>query len=311
MVRRLGHLADLCAKGLVASAELELHAWRREADCPAAATALLAALLAQRGQPEAASRLLQAVHESPDARLDPHQAALLVGVMIERGQGDAARRLAERLTAGHVDDPAVRGYLAALGYDDLAAGVSHREAARLADRVVARPALLNALVSATLCRDDADESHAEWGTREPGLAGRGDAATLARAGRAAIDRLDASPDRASVCLAMARLARADGRPDDVRRWAHLGLRADAYEPRLALMLAGVDDDPTAGPAARQAIARVLRRHPHYPDLRAAYIRRCRRDGRSASARRRLAAWLRRDPRSPLAIELQQEQEALA
>jgi len=288
--RRLDHLADLCAKGLVASAELELHTWRREDGCPAAATALLAALLAQRGRPEDACRLLNGLHETPDERLDPHQAALLVAMLVERGQADAARRLAERLTAAHAHDPAVRGYLAALGFVELAAGVSSDEAGRLAEAAMRRPELLNALVTAAL----------------RGAGEASDRSALARAGRQAFDRLSETGDRAAVCVAMARLAEAAGQWDDVRRWAHVGLRESPCEARLAVLLAGVDDDPAVGPPARQMIARALRRHPHYPDLRAAYIRRCRRDGRPSSARRRLAAWLRRDPRSPLAIELQQE-----
>jgi len=288
--RRLEHLADLCAKGLVASAELELHTWRREKGCPAAATALLAALLAQRGRPEDACRLLNDLHEAPDERLDAHQAALLVAMLVERGQADAARRLAERLTAAHVHDPAVRGYLAALGFVDLAAGVSNDEAGRLAEAAVGRPELLNALVTASLQgAGEASERAALW-----------------RAGRMAFDQLSKPGDRAAVCVAMARLAESEGRAEDVRRWAHVGLRESPYEARLAVLLVGVDDDPAVGPPARQMIARVLRRYPHYPDLRAAYIRRCQRDGRPSSARRRLAAWLRRDPRSPLAIELQQE-----
>ncbi|MEM9790960.1 MAG: hypothetical protein AAF842_11225 [Planctomycetota bacterium] len=290
VARRLDHLADLCAKGLVASAELELHTWRREPDCPPAATALLAALLAQRGRPDDACRLLNGLHDEPDDRLDADQAALLIAILAERGQADAAQRLADRLTAAHAHRDGVSDYLATLGFDSAAAAPSTRQVDELADAIVARPALLPALVTASLA-DAADPA---------------DRSALALAGRRAFDRVEEPAERAAVCLAMGRLSLAAGQADDTRRWAHLGLRDRPQDAGLALLLADLDDDPRLGPPARLALARALRRHPHYPDLRAAYIRRCQRDGKPDSARRRLAAWLKRDPRSPIAIELEQE-----
>lgn len=291
VARRLDHLADLCARGLIASAELELHTWRREPDCPPAATTLLAALLAQRGRAEDACRLLGGLHDESDDRLDADQAALLVAILAERGQADAARRLAARLTSAHAHQDGVRDYLATLGFDEFAGDPSKRRVDELADAIAGQPALAGALTTATLADAAPDPS---------------DRVTLAMAGRRALDRLEESTDRAGVCLAMGRLSHAAGEADDTRRWAHLGLREQPDDAELAMLLTDLDDDPHLGPPARLVLARALRRHPHYPDLRAAYIRRCQRDGRPASARRRLAAWLRRDPRSPIAIELRQE-----
>ncbi|MEM9251799.1 MAG: hypothetical protein AAGB29_05565 [Planctomycetota bacterium] len=291
VARRLDHLADLCARGLIASAELELHTWRREPDCPAGATTLLAALLAQRGRPDDACRLLNGVHDDDDDALDADQAALLVAILAERGQADGAARLATRLAAAHGHDDGVRRYLATLGFAEAAEEPSDLQVGELAEAIAQRPAVLDALVAATI---------------EDGVPKPAERAMLDTAGRSAFDCLDDAEARSEICRALGRLALACGRADDARRWAHLGLREQPHDAGLALLLADLDDDPHLGPPARLVLARALRRHPNYPDLRAAYIRRCQRDGRADSARRRLSAWLRRDPRSPIAIELQQE-----
>src|SRR5690606_41021395 len=57
--RRLQRIADQCLHGDVAGAELELHGWLREEDCPATAVTLLAALLARRGAADAALQVLR------------------------------------------------------------------------------------------------------------------------------------------------------------------------------------------------------------------------------------------------------------
>ncbi|MEM6334575.1 MAG: hypothetical protein AAF823_14680 [Planctomycetota bacterium] len=295
--RRLEHLADLCARGLVASAELELHTWRREPDCPPAATTLLAALLAQRGRDDDARRLLHALHELPDDQLDPQQGVLLIAVLLDAGHEDAADRLAERLAARHADDPAAAEAMRMLGYDALTHEPTDRAVVDLVQACIEQPAILSAIVAGLLAQP------AHPADQQTHLATR----TAAQVAAPHIhQQLQKPADRAALCLAMARLAAHQNEIHAAGQWAQLGLADQPAHPRLALVLADLDDDPALGPPARQHLAHALRRHPHYPDLRVAYIRRCRRDGREASAKRRLAAWLRRDPRSPIAIELQQE-----
>ena len=57
---RLLRLRRWCVTGHLAAAELELHGWIRDADCPAPAAVLLTRLTAQRGDASAALEALEA-----------------------------------------------------------------------------------------------------------------------------------------------------------------------------------------------------------------------------------------------------------
>ena len=113
-------------------------------------------------------------------------------------------------------------------------------------------------------------------------------------------------DQILICEALADLGLLVGDDRDARRWAHRGRRIDAYHVRFALILGDLEDDPAVGPPASAALGEALRAHPHYPDVRAALIRREFADGQTAAARRRLQRWLDDQPEHPLALQLQQE-----
>jgi len=99
---------------------------------------------------------------------------------------------------------------------------------------------------------------------------------------------------------------AVGDARDARRWAHRGRRIDAYHVKFALILGELEDDPAVGPPASAALDEALRAHPHYPDVRAALIRREFTDGQTVAARHRLQRWLDDQPEHPLALQLQEE-----
>jgi hypothetical protein len=94
--------------------------------------------------------------------------------------------------------------------------------------------------------------------------------------------------------------------DDARRWAHRGLKLNPYHAPLALVLSQIEDDAALGPPAVQVLAGVAAANPGWPDVRAALIRRELADGLAQRARHRLEQWLRDEPASTMARQLQKE-----
>ncbi|MEE9212385.1 MAG: hypothetical protein V3U29_07000 [Phycisphaeraceae bacterium] len=283
-------LAEACRGGQVAAAELELHEWHRQPDCPPTACVLLAALLARRGQLEHASAIL---HAATQDDLD-HDAAIpqmLVAVLIASDLTDAARRAAQRLHHRHGYDPAIATWLQAMqvpGYEQLPP-VTDATVDHLAAELVVRLDVLPSLVAAQKIRANLKDVQ------------------LLRSVIQRIDRHVTGPrQRLMLCQAMADLSMLAGDTDEARRWAHRGLKLDPYSAALALVLSRISDDAGVGPPATDVLARSLDAHPTYADLRAAMIRRQHTDGKTDTARLRLTEWLDREPQHPLAHQLQQE-----
>jgi lipopolysaccharide biosynthesis regulator YciM len=109
-----------------------------------------------------------------------------------------------------------------------------------------------------------------------------------------------------LCTAQAQLAMLAGDADDARRWAHRGLRMNPYAATLSLVLADLSDDEALGPPAADVLRRVNEKHPTYPDVRRALIKREMRDGQVATACMRLKEWLDAEPQSPVAEQLARE-----
>ncbi len=270
--------------GAQAAAELELAAWTRQADCPGEAKAVFAASLAQRGRCDDARRVLAGASGIDEMKL-------LISVLISAGLDDAARRLGRKLHQRRGHHPSVTRWLVTMnvpGSRDLPAAPDAM-VEKLAAELAERPGLIETLTTAQK-HEPRPES----------------VLLLRRAGAMLVKGYQGDEVFVTLCRALADLAVLAGDLDDARRWAHRGLKADPYCAKLALVLSELSDEPGVGPAARQVLARVARKYPHYPDVRAAMIRRAAADGRPAAARRRLAAWLRRDPDSPTALRLKKE-----
>lgn len=289
---RLERLAQWCRDGRLAGAELELHQWQRQADCPAAARVMLAALLARRGRLDDALAVLEPVKRLPPEEADPCELQMLVSLLIACDYPDAASRLGRRLFDAHGNRPEVVRWLHAMsvpGAQDLPA-TAEATIEHLAAELVAQPELAASLVAAF--------------KHEP----QPQAVELLRSALArTIAGFEGDARRqVMLCQALAELALVAGDQDDARRWAHRGLKLDPYAAPLALVLAQVSDDEAVGPSARQVLRGACERFPHYPDLRAALIRRAQADGASTEARRQLEQWLKEEPASPVAQQLARE-----
>lgn len=316
MNARVRALVERARAGDAAGVELELHAWTRRDDCPSAVRVALAAMLTRRGQHDAALRVLRLIHEQPDRDIDQDVLQTRLAVLIDAGMNDSARRLAERLHRVHGHRPGVRQWIEGTqlpGADKLP-NVAPEAVETLAAELVDDPDVVRSLVAGMKHDAALTDGTRQAEALDQELAGvpQPDAAVRPIALlRAAIERIhpgyaDDPRRQTMLCTALAELALLAHDTNDARRWAHRGLKVDPYCASLALVLASCDDEPSLGPPARQALARVARQHPGYPDVRAAMIRRAFDEGRTASARRRLTAWLRRDPDSTLAQQLQQE-----
>lgn len=285
----LTELAAMCCAGRLAEAELALHDWCRSTAAPDAARALLAALLLRRGADADAQALLDR-WTAANVAADPDLARLLLARLLLAGDDVVADRVAVALHDRHGHDPTIAAWLRVVaeqcrGWTRTSDSAVHRLVADLQGRLDLIPSLVAA-------------QRIEPRPAEIDL--------LRRAiGRVAVTAVDES-DLLTICTAMAQLALLAFDADDVRRWAHRGLKIDPYNASLALALAEVRDDPAVGPAAADVLRRVASAHPDYPDVRARLIRREQADGRVDAARLRLAQWLEQDPANPMALDLVRE-----
>jgi len=287
----LGELARMAVTGQLAGAELELHEWQRQADCPPAARVMLAGLLARRGQLTHATAVLRDVPDQPLNQLDPQEGRLLLTLYIATDQPGQARRLTRQLYDAFGDRPVIRHWLRRVespGFAELPDEPATR-IERLADELAAQPEVIPSLVTAQTYAPD---------PRRIALLRHALSrlAPTVRDGRAML----------IVARAQARLSLLAHDHAEARRWAHRGLKQSPSDEKLALVLAAVEDDVTVGPPARDVLGRVAAAHPQYPDVRRALIRRHARDGQRQSARELLANWLQREPDSPIARALDQE-----
>jgi len=291
---RLARLGRWCLDGRMAAAEMELFEWRRDPQCPASARLLLAAIEARRGGDDEAIDTLWAAINSMQA--DDFSNAgvrqLLIALLMSRDADDAARGQAQELQQSGAHDPAAAQWLAAvspLNQEQLAAPVAvHAEllARELCDAIGVTASMVVAL---RIAPEPADVS-------------------LLRAALALLpERIGANHDhQLIVAQAASELALMAGDHEDARRWAHRGLALHPYYAPLALVLARVADDPSAGPGALRVLRGAVEAHPRYADLRAALIRRARAEGKREMAASQLRLWMIDEPNHPLAQRLQSE-----
>ena len=288
--QRLARLARMCSSGQVAAAELELYGWRRAGGFPTAGAVLLAALLGRRGMTQQAIDVLTR-HGRDRQAVDASSAKLMVALLIEADLLSAARVVARDLFdhAGH--DPHIARWLEVmkLAVSSGAQSVPACVVDQLTLELRSCPGAIPSLVAAQKLSRVAH-----------------DVALLRGAVERLLREVSDPAETLPMCTALAELALLAGDRDDARRWAHRGLKIEPYSATLALVLAQVEDDQELGRPARTVLADVALRYPRYPDVQAALIRREHADGKGLSARRRLAAWLQREPAQPLARELERE-----
>lgn len=287
---RLARIARDCTTGALAGAELELFDWRRCDDCPPAAKVLLAALLARRGEVETALHVLprrKRLYTRQDARI----AQTLIAALAAADLNDTARRITHQLHHDLGHDTAVADWLRFMrmpGADTLEP-LSHSVVEQLAADLIERFEVIPSLVAAQR------------------FAPRADDIDLLRSALARLTRdVHDEQQTLTLCHAMADLAMLADDHDDARRWAHRGLKINAYSAPLALVLSEVDDNPAQGPVAAKVLQSACNAHPEYPDLRKAMILRYHRDGDNDAARIQLRRWLDREPSHPIANDLQKE-----
>ncbi|MEM6458874.1 MAG: hypothetical protein AAF710_05725 [Planctomycetota bacterium] len=250
-------LREMAVTGRLAEAELELHAWCRRGG-PTEARTLLAALLARRGDHDAALEVLGQPQRTSPKQLDPEATRLTIAVLLTAGRDDEARRLAAWFYHLRGDDPAVARWVRLMDVPGLTQLPDTPDATveRLAHELAASPQVVPSLV------------HAQK------QAPRTRTISLLRAAVARITPdFEGRDELIYLTQALAELAHLVGDDDDARRWAHRGLRLHPFNAALALLLGRLEDDEAVGPPAAEILKRVALRFPHYPDVQRAYQQR--------------------------------------
>lgn len=283
--------------GQRAAVELDLHQWAREHDAPACVAYWLAASFAQRRWWHRSTRwLLRLVGRASPI---PAEVQLLIHVCLEQGDHARASRWAHWLNKRFGHRRSVSRFVNALPRQvkpaDQAVDSHSQQVVRLATHLREAPQLIRPLVQAQQL-----EPHAEH-IRLLRLA-------LTKVLPRKVDAADSSQRTLMVgcCEALAKLAILEHDPDDARRWAHRGLKLDRTHVPLALVLAELPDDRTLGPRAAALLEMLWRKHPNYPDVRRAMIRRHVRDGRKARALRQLRQWQKHQPKAHMVEQLTRE-----
>jgi tetratricopeptide (TPR) repeat protein len=288
---RLRQLCLACNRGQLAAAELALHEWHRQGDCPSGAYVLLAACLSRREKyDDAVAVLNQAQRARPVT--DPAVLMVMVCVMNLLEMQEASTKHLRLLHArfGHL--PYVAQWIKGMnlvGKNQLP-DESDAIISQLARELSDQPQLLASLAAAM--KIEPDESHID---------------VLRHAGNLMINRIHLSIElETELCRALADLALLAEDEADARRWAHRGLKTNPLAAHLAIVLSQVDDQSLMGPPARDVLAKVNEVKPTYPDVHAALIRREFFDGDTQSARMRLTSWLKQEPTNPTAVKLYKE-----
>jgi hypothetical protein len=289
-VSLLKRVREMCLNGQVAGAELELHSVHRQAGCPPEARVVLAALLARRGRHKDARAILKDVQPDTIPQSDPCQVKLAVSVLIALDRPDEAEELSRAFhrAYGHeatrwLRDMSVPGSYRLRWSPDLAVD-------ELAHDLAREPKAIAALVYAQRHQRDLPTIK-----------------LLRKAIRRIVPLFEHDgPQMASICRAIAELSVMAGDHHQARRWAHRGLEEDPYCATLALLIDRLPDDDSTALPARSVLTCVAQHHPQYPDVQAALIRRESAEGQVTAARDRLARWLKREPYSPHALQLQED-----
>ncbi len=276
--------------GRRAMAQLDLHEWSRQANCPPAARVLLAWLFWQDGAADAARATLR---RRPELEHDAQALQLRLLIELDANHANAADRVANRLRLRHGHDPQVRRFLHTLHgpAPDERAMPTLAMIDELAGDLARRPRLIPTLVVAQRHRPNA-----------------GRIELLRRAMARIVDDL---ADPTDALAALAELAHLAGDADDARRWARRGLRRRPYAARLALLLDELADaepaeSPQSGPPPVAILRQVAQTHPDYADVQHRLVMRYHRLGLGELARRQLGRWRRRRPADPLAQRTQRE-----
>lgn len=289
--QRLRDLSLACIRGQLAGAELALHDWYKEADCPSEAHVLLAGLLSRRKKYDDAQAILNRVERARPVS-DPSVMMVMTSVYTLLDMTDAAARQLRRLHTqfGHLPQIALWIHGMQLTGSKHLPEQSDAVISQLAKELALQPGLLISLTKAMKIAPV--EQHIE---------------ALRHAGNLMIHRIALNIDlETELCQAMASLALLAEDESDARRWAHRGLKVNPMAAHLAIILSQVEDQKSLGPEARDVLAKVSQLHPTYPDVHAALIRREFFDGDTQSARMRLSNWLKKDPLNPTAISLRKE-----
>lgn len=293
--KQLQHICSDMVTGNLAAAQLALHEWSRQADCPGEARVLLASLLVHQGQLDAA---LAVLHVPPSAEfsqipaaVDPELGRMLVAVLTQADLLQSAARQAAQCFHQLGSRQRMADWLQAVdapGFSDLSTRPDE-EIDTLAAQLSGSLELLPSLVAA---QKASPQVH--------------DIMLL----RDAINRMSphAQDDHEmlNLCQAAAELALLVNDQDDARRWAYRGLKIHPLCASLALVIVQTQGDPSMGPSASQVITQVADTFLHYPDVQAAAVRCQFAAGQVDEARLRLRDWLIREPHQKLASELARE-----
>lgn len=289
-VNLLKRVREMCLQGLSAGAELELYSVHRRAGCPACVKVALSALLARRGNHKDARAVLRDVKPGSVRQSTHEEVRLSISILISLGANNEAEQLGRAYH--HVYGREATAWLREMsvpGAHELRWSPTE-PVDGLARDLAEEPKAIAALVYA--------QKH------------KRDLPTIGLL-RQAIRRIvplfeNDSVQMAMVCRAMAELCELSGDNAQARRWAHRGLEEDPYSAPLALLINRMRDDGRTTLPPRTVLLCVATKHPTYPDVQAALIRRETAEGRADAARERLSGWLARDPYSPQALELRKE-----
>ena len=289
-VSLLSRVREMCLAGQVANAELELHSVYRQAGCDPSIKVVMAAMFARRGAFAEARQVLKGTNADTVEDSTPQQVRLAISILMSLGDTDQAERLgrAYHKAFGHEATRWLRD-MNVPGANRLrwSEGGSIDELARgLASEPKAIPALVYT------------QKHQRH-------------LPTVRLLRQAIRRIvplfeNDARQMTMVCVAMAELSVLEGDQAQAQRWAHRGLEEDPYCATLALLVDKLRDRGDTALPAVSVLNCVATKHPDYPDVQAALIRRQSREGQAEMAQANLTAWLEREPYSPQALELKQE-----
>ena len=285
---RVQSIADLCQTGQRAMAELEIHAWIREGDAPAAVRRLLGALLALRGETAEAQRVLAAI--TGDTTDDAVSLMLLATLRALAGQSGPTAKICDRLAGGFPDEAGP--WLEAVGLEsDVVAdpAISMLVVEHLAAELRQHVDITSSLVASLKAQPD-----------------RHDILHLRAAVEMVLPGILLRREQMILHQAMTELSMLAEDPAAVRRWAEAGLELDPYHAVFALAMASLDDDQATSMPAIRVLANAAAAHPTWPDLQIALIRREHAHGDAQSARMRLSNWLSREPGNPHALDLEKE-----
>lgn len=287
---RLRRLAEWSLCGQRAAAELELHEWNRQPDCPVAARFLYATMLAMCEDFVTARAVLKSLTDH-DADLSQTLLQMHIALRLLADQPESADRLIHLLHAEFGHRTEIQAWLKSLNLSPHPALpiVPQTRIDRLALDLIAQPQVIASLAAAQAVSCDPTTI----ALLRPALI------------LAARELLD-TPHGLVICQAIAELSLLIGDADEARRWAHRGLKMQPLSASLALVLARVEDDAHVGPPALAILEHVHDAHPEYPDVRSALIRRQIAQGQTQTARLRIEQWIHQQPDHPIAQQLRRE-----